>query len=143
VMKQNAAAAVPAYEKAVAAEPGNVVYRTNLGAALTETKQTDRAVAELTKVVETPGYNKADAWIYLGQAQLAAKRFKDALPALEKAAAITPDNPQVEAYLGWTYFGLKDSANFKLHAGKAKALGHKEPTLLAYLTRVEAGEAIK
>lgn len=143
VMKQNAAAAVPAYEKAVAAEPANVTYRTNLGAALTETKQPDRAVAELTKVVETPGYNKADAWIYLGQAQLAAKRFKDALPALEKAAAISPDNPAVEAYLGWTYFGLKDSANFKLHAGKAKALGHKEPTLLAYLTRVEAGEAIK
>ena len=27
--------------------------------------------------------------------------------------------------------------------GKAKALGHKEPTLLDYLKRIEAGEPIK
>jgi len=142
-MKGNAAAAVPAYEKAVAADPANVLYRTNLGAALTETKQPDRAIAELTKVVESPGYNRAEAWIYLGQAQIAAKRFKEALPPLQKAAAVAPDNPQVEAFLGWAYFGLKDAPNFKLHAGKAKTLGYKEPTLLAYLTRIEAGEAIK
>jgi tetratricopeptide (TPR) repeat protein len=143
VMKGNAAAALGPYEKAVAADPANPTYRTNLGAALTEAKQLDRAVVELTKVVQTPGYNRADAWIYLGQAQIAAKRFKEALEALNKAAEIAPDNAQVEAFLGWAYFGLKDATNFKLHAGKAKALGYKEATLLQYLTRIEAGEAIK
>jgi len=143
VMKANAAAALPAYEKAVAAEPENTTYRTNLGAVLSELKQTDRAVAELTKVVETPGYNRAEAWIYLGQAQISAKRFKEALEALNKAAEIAPNNAQVEAYLGWSYFGLKDATNFKLHAGKAKTLGYKEATLLQYLTRIEGGEPIK
>jgi tetratricopeptide (TPR) repeat protein len=127
----------------VAADPANNLYRTNLGAALIEAKQADRAVAELTKVVETPGYNKAEAWVYLGQAHIAAKRYKEGLAALDKAAAIAPNNAQVEALMGWAYFGLKDAPNFKLHAGKAKSLGHKEPTLLAYLTRIEAGEAIK
>ena len=142
-MKGNAAGALGPYEKAVAADPANTTYRTYLGAALTETKQLDRSVAELTKVVETPSYNHAEAWIYLGQAQIAAKRFKEALEALNKAAEKAPNNAQVEAYLGWAYFGQKDAPNFKLHAGKAKALGYKEATLLQYLTRIEGGEAIK
>ncbi len=94
VGKGNAAAAVPAYEKAVTAEPGNLTYRTALGSALTGVGQFDRAVAELTKVTGTPGYAKADAWIYLGQAHLQAKKYKDAIPALEKATAIAPNAPE-------------------------------------------------
>jgi tetratricopeptide (TPR) repeat protein len=143
VIKRNAAAALGPYEKAVAADPTNTTYRTNLGAVLTELKQPDRAVAELQKVVETPGYGRPEAWIYMGQAHIAAKRFKEALEPLNKAAAVAPNNAQVEAYLGWAYFGLKDAPNFKLHAGKAKSLGHEEPTLLQYLKRIEGGEPIK
>ncbi len=143
VMKNNPAAAVPAYEGAVALEPGNTTYRTNLGAALVATKQIDRAVEELTKVTASPGYNKPDAWIYLGQAYVSAKKYKEAIPPLEKAAQIAPNSDQAYAYLGWAYFGLKDAENFKKSAGKARTLGYKEPTLLQYLGRVEAGEAIK
>jgi tetratricopeptide (TPR) repeat protein len=143
VMKNNPTAAVPAYEKAVAAEPGNPDYRTSLGAALSHSKQYDRAVAELQKASQDPTYTKADAWIYLGEALLAQKKYKDAATALEKALTIAPQSAQAEAYLGWCYFGLKDKENFKLHAGKARTLGFKEPTLLDYLKRVEAGEPIK
>ena len=143
VMKQDAAGALGPYEKAVAAEPANIEYRTALGAVLSDLKQYDRAVAELQKVTQTPGYNRADGWIYLGAAHLGAKRYKDAIAALDKATAAAPDNAQAEAYLAWSYFGLKDAPSFRKHAGKAKALGHKEPTLLQYLTRIEAGEPIK
>jgi tetratricopeptide (TPR) repeat protein len=143
VMKNNPTAAVPAYEKAVAAEPGNPDYRTSLGAALSHSKQYDRAVAELQKASQDPTYTKADAWIYLGEALLAQKKYKEAATALEKALTIAPQSAQAEAYLGWCYFGLKDKENFKLHAGKARTLGFKEPTLLDYLKRVEAGEPIK
>jgi tetratricopeptide (TPR) repeat protein len=141
--KGNAQAALASYEKAVAADQGSLDYRTNLGAVLTDVKQYDRAVVELTRVVETPGYTKADAWIYLGRAHLAAKHYKDAIPPLEKATAIAPSSADAEASLGWCYFGLKDAENFKKHAGKARSLGHKEPTLLGYLTRIEGGEPIK
>jgi tetratricopeptide (TPR) repeat protein len=143
VMKRNAAAAVPALEKAVEAEAGNVDYRTALGAALVEAKQYDRAVAELTKVAESPDYKKADAWLHLGVAHVAAKRYKDAVTALDKALAIAPNTPAAEANLAWAYFGLKDAKNFTVHANKAKALGHNEPTLLSYLKRIEGGEPIK
>jgi tetratricopeptide (TPR) repeat protein len=143
LFKQDAAGAVSAYEKAVAAEPANVEYRTGLGAALVDQKQFDRAATELQKVTSSAGYDRAEGWVYLGGAHLGAKRYKDAIAALEKGVAKAPDSAQAEAYLAWSYFGLKDSANFKKHAGRAKSLGLKEPTLLSYLARVEAGEPIK
>jgi tetratricopeptide (TPR) repeat protein len=142
-MKRNAAAALASYEKAVAADPGNVDYRTNLGAVLTEAGQSPRAIEELNKVVQAPGYARADGWIYLGGAYLAGKQYKDAIGALDKGAALAPENPLAAAYLGWSYFGLKDAVNFKKHAGKARSLGWKDPQLLERLTRVEAGEEIK
>jgi tetratricopeptide (TPR) repeat protein len=142
-MKNNSAAAVAAYEKAVALEPADAAYRTHLGAALVGAKQFDRALEELNKVTALPGYDRPDAWIYIGQAQVGAKKYKEAIPPLEKAISIAPENDQAHAFLAWAYFGLKDVANFKKAAGKAKSLGHKEPTLLQYLSRVEAGEPIK
>jgi len=143
VMKGNPVAALGPLEKAVALDPANPTYRTNFGAALVAQKQLDRAIEELGKVTASPGYNRADAWIYLGQAYVGAKRYKDAVAALEKATAIAPNSDQAYAFLGWAYFGLKDADSFKKAAGKARSLGHKEPTLLQYLTRIEAGEPIK
>jgi tetratricopeptide (TPR) repeat protein len=142
-LKGDAKGALPHLEKAVAADPANTDYRTQLGAALVDLKLADRAVAELTKVTESAGYARPDGFIYLGAAQLGAKRYAAAVPPLEKAVTLAPQNAQVEAYLAWAYFGLKDSKAFVAHAGKAKALGHKEPTLLDYLARVEKGEPIK
>ena len=142
-LKGDAPGALPSFEKAVAADPGNLTYRTFLGAVLGDTGQGDRAVQELTKVTSTAGYNKADGWIYLGSAHLSAKRYKDAIEALNKAVAIAPQAAVAEAYLGWCYLGLKDAAGFKEHAGKARSLGWKDAQLLDRLKRVEAGEVIK
>jgi tetratricopeptide (TPR) repeat protein len=143
VMTQAAAAAVPPFEKAVALEPGNTLFRTSLGAALMDAGQADRAVEELTKVTDADGYSGWQAWFYLGAAQLKASRFKEAAAALEKSLAAKPDNAQAEAFLAWSYFGLKDAANFKIHGAKARSLGHKEPALFDRLAKVEAGQAIK
>jgi Tfp pilus assembly protein PilF len=142
-LKGDPTSALAAYEKAVAADPANTEYRTNLGAVLSDLKQYDRAVAELTKVTTDPGYGRPEAWIYLGEAQLGAKHYKDAIAALQKAATTAPENARIQASLAWAYFGLKDAENFKKAAGKARALGHKEPTLLQYLSRIEGGEPIK
>jgi tetratricopeptide (TPR) repeat protein len=142
-MRQNAAAAVPAFEQAVALAPDDTQYRTSLGAALTDAGQTERAVEELGKVTATPGYAGWQAWFYLGAAQLKLGRFKDAVPALEKALAVKPDNGPAEAFLAWSYFGLKDAANFKIHGAKARTLGYKDPQLFERLTKVQAGQPIK
>jgi tetratricopeptide (TPR) repeat protein len=142
-MKAKAAAAVGPFEKAVAADPGNTLYRTSLGAALTEVGQLDRAVAELTKVTGSPDYKGWEGWFFLGAAHLKANRYRDAAAAFEKSLAVKADNAQAEAYLAWCHFGLKDAANFKVHGAKARSLGWKDAQLLDRLKRVEAGEAIK
>ena len=143
VMKQNPGAAVLPYEKAVEAEPGNAMFRTSLGSALLGAGQTDRAVEQLTKVTSAEGYSGSQAWFYLGAAQLKASRFKEAVAALEKSLAAKPDNAEAEAYLAWSYFGLKDAAGFKAHGAKARKLGWKDAALLDRLAKVEAGQAIK
>jgi len=143
VMKQNPASAVAPFEKAVAAEPGNTMFRTSLGSALLGAGQTDRAVEELTRVTGTEGYSGSQAWFYLGAAQLKAGRFKEAVPALEKALQAKPDNAEAEAYLAWSYFGLKDAEGFKAHGAKARRLGWKDPALFDRLAKVEAGQPIK
>jgi cellulose synthase operon protein C len=143
LMKQNPAAAVDPFAKAVAIEPANVLFRTSLGIALLRAGQTERAVEELTKVTSTEGYSGSQAWLYLGAAQLKASRFAEAVAALEKALAAKPDDAEAEAYLAWSCFGLKDAGGFKAHGAKARALGWKDPALLDRLARVEAGQAIK
>jgi tetratricopeptide (TPR) repeat protein len=143
VMKQNPGGAVGPFEKAVEAEPGNAMFRTSLGSALLGAGLTDRAVEQLTKVTSTPGYSGSQAWFYLGAAQLKASRFKDAVTALEKSLAAKPDNAEAEAYLAWSYFGLKDAEGFKAHGAKARKLGWKDAALLDRLAKVEAGQAIK
>jgi tetratricopeptide (TPR) repeat protein len=143
MLKGDAAGAVAPLEKAVSLDPGNATYLTAFGTALGAAGQFDRAIEVLTKATAMPGYDKADGFIALGQAYVNTKRYADAATALEKATKLAPDNAQAWATLGWAYFGLKDADKFKVAAGKARSLGYKEPTLLQYLSRVEAGEAIK
>jgi tetratricopeptide (TPR) repeat protein len=143
VLKRKAAQAVGPLEKAVAAQPANATYATALGLALTEAQQFERAALVLTKATAMPGYQDPNGYAALGQAYVYLKRYQEAVPALQKATDLAPTNGGVWATLGWAYFGLKDAEKFKAAAGKARALGYKEPTLLSYLQRVEAGEAIK
>lgn len=143
VLKQDSAAAVPHYEKAVQLDPGSAEYRTQLGSALLNIGQFDRSAAELGRATASPGYKNAEGFMFLGAAQLGAKRYAEALSALGQAAALAPDNVQIETFMAWASFGQKDSAAFMEHARKAKALGQKDARLLDYLARVEKGEPIK
>jgi tetratricopeptide (TPR) repeat protein len=143
VLKQKPASAVGPFEKATATEPGNARSATALGLALGATQQFDRSIAVLAKATAMPGYEMAEGYMALGQAYVNLKRYQEAVPALEKATSLAPKNGQAWATLGWAYFGLKDGPKFVEAAGKARGLGYKEPTLLNYLQRIEAGEAIK
>jgi tetratricopeptide (TPR) repeat protein len=142
-MKGDPVAASAAFEKATALEPANAAYATALGSALVGAQQFAPAIDVLTRLVGQPDYKQPDGFVSLGQAYVQGKRYKEALPVLQKATSIAPDNADAWATLGWAYFGLKDAAKFKESAGKARTLGYKEPTLLAYLKRIESGETIK
>ncbi len=141
-MKQDVGSAVGCFERAVELEPGNAVYRTSFGAALMDAGQLERAVAELGRVTSAADASPL-AWFYLGAAHLKGKKFKEAAAALEHSLAAKPGNAQAEAFLAWSYVGLKDTANFKLHGAKARALGWKDQDLLGRLAQVEAGQSFK
>lgn len=143
LLKQDAGAALPHYDKAVQLAPDRADYRTQLGSALLAQSQFERAAAELGRATATPGYANAEGFMFLGAAELGAKRYPEAIAALDKAAALVPDNVQIETFLAWAGFGQKDSQAFVQHARRAKALGQKDARLLDYLARVEKGEAIK
>jgi tetratricopeptide (TPR) repeat protein len=143
VLKRDPARAVAPLEKAAAGQPGNPTYATALGLALTDAQQFDRAADVLTRATEMPSYQDPNGYAALGQACVNLKRYQEAVPALEKATTLAPKNAQAWATLGWAYFGLKDKENFKAAGAKARSLGYNEPTFLAYLQRIEAGEAIK
>jgi tetratricopeptide (TPR) repeat protein len=143
VHKKDAAGALPELEKAVELAPENLEFRTHLGAVLSELQKFDRAEAELLKVTASPALKKPDAWIYLGGAYLNAKKYNDAVGALAKALALSPDVQMANAYMAWSYLGLKDAENFKKYGSKARALGYKDTRFLDNLGRVEGGEKIK
>jgi superkiller protein 3 len=141
--KGDAASAVSAYQKAVELEPGNTGYATALGGALVGAQQFGPAIDVLSKLTSLPDYKRPEGFVSLGQAYVQGKRYKEALPALEKATSIAPENADAWATLGWAYFGMKDATKFKEAAGKARTLGYKEPTLLDYLKKIEGGMTIK
>jgi tetratricopeptide (TPR) repeat protein len=142
-MKGDAAGSVAPFQQAAALEPGNAQYAASLGTALVAAQQFGPAIDVLTKLTSQPEYKKPDGFVALGAAYVQAKRYKEAVPVLEKATSIAPDNADAWANLGWAYFGLKDAAKFKESAGKARALGYKEPNLLDYLKKIEGGMTIK
>jgi tetratricopeptide (TPR) repeat protein len=142
-LKGDATTAAAAFQKASALEPANTEYATDLGTALVASQQFAPAIELLTRLTALADYKRPDGFVALGQAYVQGKRYKEALPVLEKATSLAPDSADAWATLGWAYFGLKDAAKFKESAGKARSLGYKEPTLLAYLKRIEGGETIK
>jgi len=141
--KGDAAAAVAPLQQATTLAPANTDYATDLAAALVGSQQAGPAVELLNRLTASPDYKRADGYLLLGQAYVQSKSYKDAVPALEQATTLAPDNADAWATLGWAYFGLKDAAKFKTAAGKARTLGYNEPTLLSYLKRIEGGETIK
>ena len=146
-VKKNPTAALTAYQKAVALAPQSVPYRVRLGNLLAAQGQAAQAVEELTKVVQGPGANDAEAWTYLGGAYLAAARYDDVITALTKALSLIPENDATRqhrglvcAYMTWAYLNKKDKENVLKYGRMARELGYTETSLMQRVDDVAAGK---
>jgi superkiller protein 3 len=103
---RKSAEALAAYRKATELDPKNVDYRTTYGLLLGLNKQHDAGIAELKKVIATPGYKDADAYINLGwlYRNVEPKRGDEAVTAYKKALELDPQNEQAALGVGWAYF---------------------------------------
>jgi tetratricopeptide (TPR) repeat protein len=97
--------AVTAYKHAVTLVPGNVTRRATYGLLLGITGQHDAGIAELKKVVDTPGYKEPDAWMNLGYVYRSAtpKQLDASIAAYKKALELAPKNADAARGLGMAY----------------------------------------
>jgi superkiller protein 3 len=99
------AEAAAAYKKAVELDPKNVEYRTTYGLFLGLAGEFEPGIAELKKVIATPGYKDAAAYANLGWIYRNMKPPKpdEAVSAYKKAAELDPKNAQVALGLAWAH----------------------------------------
>jgi tetratricopeptide (TPR) repeat protein len=84
--------AVPAYDRALALEPGNLKARTMRGVAHSYAGRPDLALADLEAVLAVaPGH--PEAVLNRGILRLRQGRHREAVPDLERAARLLPDVP--------------------------------------------------
>lgn len=104
------AEALAAYKRAVELDARNVDYRTTYGILLGINRQHDAGVAELKKVIETPGYKRADAYLNLGwlYRNMDPKRPEESVAAYKKALELDAKNEQAALGMGWAYSYLKN-----------------------------------
>jgi tetratricopeptide (TPR) repeat protein len=95
--------AAQAYGKAVELAPQNFNYRTTYGLLLGLTGDLEGGLAQLKKVVETPGYKEAAAWANLGWTYRMMNNPQESIAAYGKALAIDPKLAQAHLGLGWAY----------------------------------------
>jgi tetratricopeptide (TPR) repeat protein len=100
--------AADAYKKAVELAPQNFNYRTTYGLILGQSGDNEAGVAELLKVVNTPGYKEATGWVNLGWVYRNMNKPEESIAAYKKALEIDPKQEQAALGLGWAYSYTKN-----------------------------------
>jgi len=100
--------AADAYGRAVELAPQSVGYRSTHGLLLGMSGDLDGGLAELKKVVETPGYEEEDAWVNLGWVYRGRDEPTESIAAYRKALEIEPKQVQAALGLGWAYTEMKE-----------------------------------
>jgi superkiller protein 3 len=95
--------AADAYRKAVELAPQNFNYRTTYGLILGQSGENAEGIAELLKVVNTPGYKEAVGWVNLGWVYRNMNKPEESIAAYKKALEIDPKQEQAALGLGWAY----------------------------------------
>jgi tetratricopeptide (TPR) repeat protein len=97
--------ALEAYEKAVKLAPQNTDYRSTYGLLLALNKKYDQGITELKKVVATPGYKDAAAYVNLGWVyrNMEPANAPESIAAYTKSLEIDPKNEQAALGLGWAH----------------------------------------
>jgi tetratricopeptide (TPR) repeat protein len=153
--RKDGAGAVASLDKAAALEPDNPEVLSELGGALYEMKQVDRAIQVLQKAVATPGYSNALGFGVLGLAFKDRQDFASALGHFEKAIALEPKWWLPHWGAAWSHFGLIKKGcpcgeadaqrvkQMKTHFDAMTGLGGKDPALDPRVDALLKGQKIK
>ncbi|MGB7738937.1 MAG: tetratricopeptide repeat protein [Steroidobacteraceae bacterium] len=134
--------ALAAAEKAVELDPLSAIVNADLGRALVSVGRFDEAADRFRKANEIDPempmpYRQAgvlDAY--------ARNRFADAVPLLQRAAALDPENPLLEYFLARLYFDLGDdvAAIRVIEAARKRWPGHAAVLMVSAEMHMNTGE---
>jgi tetratricopeptide (TPR) repeat protein len=102
----------------------SVHLTTLLARALAETQECELALPLLNQVTTTQN-DYRDAWMVQGYCEYVTERPQEALPSFEHAYNLDPEKPEIQYFLGRTYFALKDYDNSKKFLSYALQNGFK------------------
>jgi len=124
---------IPILEKLTAARPNQPILGFMLGAAYERTQQTDKAIAELRRVVKIdPEFHAA--LNYLGYTMAEANvHLEEALELVNRAVALDPDNGSYVDSLGWIYYRMGRPEQAREHLERAVRLDPEDATLQEHL----------
>ena len=134
--------ALAAAEKAVELDPLSAIVNTDVGRALMSVGRFDEAADRLRRA------NEIDPEMPMPYRQLgvldayARNRFTDAVPLLQKAAALDPDNPILEFYLARLHLDLGDDveATRVIEAARQRWPDHGAVLMVSAEMHMNAGE---
>ena len=121
--------AADAYRKYLTLQPTDSAARARLVHFLVEQKDNDEALAELDRADAGQSLPTSDSLRLRADIQIAQKKYDDAIATLQRAIALTPNDPQLIAGLGRTYMQKHDYANAEKQLKIAIQL---EPNNIAY-----------
>jgi len=103
--ESNFAAAASCFQRALTLRPRYVQAEDNLGLARQESNQTDEAKAAFQMAIDWQGDKPGDAQPFLNMGTLLASEndVSQALPYLERAVQLAPDNPKIHEQLAQVY----------------------------------------
>lgn len=124
---------IPILEKLTMARPNQPILGFMLGAAYERTQQTDKAIAELRRVVKLdPEFHAA--LNYLGYTMAEANvHLEEALELVNRAVALEPDNGSYVDSLGWIYYRMGRPEQAREHLERAVRLDPEDATLQEHL----------
>lgn len=91
-------------------QPNDAGARRELASVLADLGKNEEALAELDRA-GSPANEPLSALLLRSRIYYQAKRYGDAIPVLQKAAALAPNNPDIPARLGHVYMEKKDYPN--------------------------------
>jgi tetratricopeptide (TPR) repeat protein len=99
--------AIKLYGQVLRLQPGAVPAMNNLALLLARREQYREALTLLKQSrIEDPWHDKT--WIATGRVQMMRNEFDLALEALRRAEAISPDDPQIQNFMGLALSGMGD-----------------------------------
>ncbi len=138
------AEAIPIFEHALTLRPKYIEAENNLGLSWRELNQNDKAQAAFQTAIDWQGDTPLDAQPFLNLGTLLADQneFAKALPYLTRAAAMSPDNPEVHEELGKALLALNDLLKAQSELERAVALAPGTSSLHFKLAQIYRKEGL-